>query len=167
MRDSAFLDVDRYGVLRVPLGMWLGLIVLARHWVLLIVVGASARRESRSVLLLGEGGIPWLAMAMEVPALVLMVLAFRRTPEALSLTRSLWRLGPWFAATTAALNTAWTVHLLLQNSHWRPWPELALASMLLLDFAIVAAFFTAPYYRQLFREFPEPPAADQAKAKAV
>ncbi len=50
MRDSAFLDVDRYGVLRVPLGMWLGLIVLARHWVLLIVVGASARRDSRSVL---------------------------------------------------------------------------------------------------------------------
>jgi Protein of unknown function (DUF2919) len=166
MRDSAFLDVDRYGVLRVPLGMWLGLIVLARHWVLLIVVGASARRESRSVLLLGDDGVPWLAMVMEVPALVLMLLAFRRTPEALSLTRRLWRLGPWFAAATAALNAAWTVQLLLQNSHWRPWPELALASMLLLDFAIVAAFFTAPYYRQLFSEFPEPPAPDQAKAQS-
>ena len=163
MRDSAFLDVDRYGVLRVPLGMWLGLVVLARHWVLLLIIGASARRDSRSVLLLGDGGVPWLAMAMEIPALLLMLLAFRRTPEASALVRRLWRLGPWLAATTAVLNAAWTAHLLMTSTHWRPWPELALASIVLLDVAIVAGFFTAPYYRQLFREFPEPARPDKGK----
>ncbi len=156
MRDSAFLDVDRYGVLRVPLGMWLGLAVLARHWILLIVVGASARRDQRSVLLLGDGGIPWAALAMEVPALVLMVLAFRRTPTASTLTRRLWRVGPWFAAATAVANTAWTAHLLATSERWRAWPELALGSVLLLDFAIVAAFAFGTYYRQLFAEFPAP-----------
>ncbi len=156
MRDSTFLEVDRYGVLRVPLAMWLGLAVLARHWVLLIVVGASARRDSRSVLLLGDGGVPWLALALEIPALVLMVLAFRRTPTASTITRGLWRLGPWFAAATAAANTVWTAHLLMTSDRWRPWPELALTSVLLLDFAIVAAFIFSPYYRQLFAEFPEP-----------
>jgi Protein of unknown function (DUF2919) len=156
MRDSAFLDVDRYGVLRVPPAMWLGLAVLARHWVLLLMVGASARRDARSVLLLGDDGLPWLALALEIPALLLMVLAFRRTPTAWVLTRRLWRLGPWFAATTAVANTVWTVQLLMNSDRWRAWPELALASALLLDFAIVAAFTFSPYYRQLFAEFPEP-----------
>jgi hypothetical protein len=156
MRDSAFLDVDRYGVLRVPLAMWLGLVVLARHWILLIIVGASARRDRRSVLLLGEDGIPWLALAMEVPALVLMVLALRRTPTASTLTRKLWRFGPWFAAATALANTVWTAHLLATSDRWRAWPELAMGSVLLLDFAIVAAFAFNPYYRQLFAEFPAP-----------
>jgi Protein of unknown function (DUF2919) len=164
MRDSAFLDVDRYGVLRVPVAMWLGLAVLARHWVLLIVVGASARREKRSVLLLGDDGIPWHLLAMEVPALILMVLAFRRTPAASQLTRRLWPLGPWFAGITALLNTVWTAHLLMTSSHWRPWPELAMGSALVLDYAIVFAFFFTPYYRQLFREFPAPAASPEGKA---
>jgi hypothetical protein len=108
------------------------------------------------VLLLGDGGIPWLALAIEVPALVLMVLAFRRTPTASALTRRLWRHGPWFAGATAVANTAWTVHLLMTSERWRAWPELALTSVLLLDFAIVAAFAFSPYYRQLFAEFPAP-----------
>jgi hypothetical protein len=165
MRDSAFLEVDRYGVLRVPLAMWLGLAVLARHWVLLLVVGASARRDQRSVLLLGDDGIPWLALALEVPALVLMFLAFRRTPTASAPTRRLWRYGAWFAGATAVLNTAWTAHLLATSERWRAWPELALGSVLLLDFAIVAAFAWSPYYRQLFAEFPAPQAEPEAKPR--
>lgn len=157
MRDSAFLDVDRYGALRVPAAMWLGLAVLARHWVLLIVVGASAQRDERSVLLLGDGGVPWGWLAIELPAVLLMLLAARRTPQAWTLTRRLWRLGPWLALLTAGLNAVWTARLLLANAHWRPWPELALGSAILLDAAIVFGFFFTPFYRQLFAEFPARP----------
>ena len=38
VQDSAYLDVDRHGVLRVPGTLWLGFSVLARYWLLVLAV---------------------------------------------------------------------------------------------------------------------------------
>ena len=58
MQDSAFLDVDRHGVLRVPGILWLGFAVMARYWILVVIVTASARRSQQSVLLLATMARP-------------------------------------------------------------------------------------------------------------
>lgn len=156
--DAAF-EVDRHGVLRVPPLLWVALALLARHWVLLVIIGASARREGSSVLLLGDGGIPWIALGMEIPVVLLALAAFNRQPGAGVWARLLWKRGREIVALTAMLNTAWTANLLLKSAYWTPWPELFLASCALIDVAIALSMYTTPYYRQLFDEFPARPPA--------
>lgn len=156
--DVAFA-VDRHGVLRIPGILWVAWALLARHWVLLVVIAVSARREASSVLLLGDGGIPWLALSMEVPIILLALAAFYRQPTAGTLARSVWRRGRGIVALTATANIGWTLNLLLKSDYWLPWPELFLMSCGVLDAAIALSMYTTPYYRLLFSEFPDRPAA--------
>lgn len=157
--DAAF-ELDRHGVLRVPALLWVAFALMARHWVLLIIIGASARREGSSVLLLGDGGIPWVALSMEVPIVLLALAAFNRQPGAGAWARGLWKRGREIVALTAALNVGWTANLLIKSDYWTPWPELFLASCSLIDVAIALSMYTTPYYRQLFDEFPARPRAE-------
>ncbi len=157
--DAAF-ELDRHGVLRVPPLFWVALALLARHWVLLVVIGASARREGSSVLLLGDGGIPWVALAMETPAVLLAFAAFNRKPDGGAWARILWKRGREIVALTALVNVGWTANLLIKSDYWTPWPELFLASCSLIDVAIALSMYTTPYYRQLFDEFPARPRAE-------
>lgn len=156
--DVAFA-VDRHGTLRIPGLLWVALALLARHWVLLVVIAASARREGSSVLLLGDGGIPWLALSMEIPIVLLALAAFYRQPTAGTLARMVWRRGREIVALTATANIGWTLNLLLKSDYWLPWPELFLMSCGVLDAAIALSMYTTPYYRLLFSEFPDRPAA--------
>jgi hypothetical protein len=155
--DAAF-HVNRHGVLSIPGLLWLALALLARQWVLLMMVAVSViRRSSDSTLLLGDGGAPWGALAAQVPVLLLMLAAVNRDPKAGAWARLLWRRGPEIIALTALLNLAWTANLLLESSYWTPWPELFLACCCVLDLAITLAMYQTPYYRQMFREFPARP----------
>ncbi|WP_428421256.1 DUF2919 family protein [Methylibium sp.] len=161
--DAAF-QIDHHGVLRIPSLLWVALALLARHWVLLLLIVVSARREGSSVLLLGDGGVPWVALGMEVPVVLLAFAAFYRQPTAGAWARLLWRRGREIVAVTAALNVGWTVDLLLKSDYWLPWPELFLISCGVLDVAIALSMYTTPYYRQLFNEFPARPGATPPQA---
>ena len=163
VQDSAFLDVDRHGVLRVPGVLWLGFAVMARYWILMLVVTVSARRSQESVLLLGAGGIPWAWLAVQLPIVLLMAAGFQRVPTAGRWARVLWRGGRWIIALTALLNLGWTAHLLVQSDVWSLWPELFLASCVLIDVAIAIAVWRDRFFAQLFSEFPSPEPKD-AKA---
>jgi hypothetical protein len=159
--DSRFLDVDRYGVLRVPALVWVSLALLARYWVLLAVVAVSVRRNSEAMGLLGHDGLSYALMAMELPAFAVALAAARRVPEAGRAMRLLWRRGRELMALTVVANLAWTGTLLFDSGYWSLWPELFLASCCLLDVAIVSSMYTNPVFRQLFREFPSPPATEE------
>jgi hypothetical protein len=159
--DSRFLDVDRHGVLRVPALVWVSLALLARYWVLLAVVAVSMRRNSESMLLLGHDGLSYPLMAMEIPAFIVALAAARRVPQAGRAMRFLWRHGRELMALTATANLVWTGSVLLDSGYWSLWPELFLASCCLLDIAIVSSMYTNPVSRQLFREFPSPPATEE------
>ncbi|WP_430419220.1 DUF2919 family protein [Methylibium petroleiphilum] len=156
--DVAF-QLDRHGVLRVPGLLWIAMALLARHWVLLILVAVSARREGSATLLLGNDGVPWAALGMEIPIVLLAFAAFYRQPNAGAWARLLWRRGREIVALTAALNIGWTVNLLLKSDYWLPWPELFLISCSVLDTAIALSMYKTPYFRQLFSEFPTRPDA--------
>jgi hypothetical protein len=156
--DLAF-HVNRYGVLSVPMTLWLAFALLARQWLLLVAVAVSQfRGQTDTSLVLGDGGVPWFALAVQVPVLLLMLAAANRLPTAGRWARLLWRRGREIVALTAALNLVWTAKLLLASDYWTPWPELFLACCSLLDLAIVLAVYTTPYHRQMFAEFPAPEA---------
>ena len=161
MQDSAFLDVDRHGVLRVPGALWAGFAMLARQWILVFVVVVSARRSRESVLLLGDQGFPWAWLVMQAPIVILALAAFHRVPSAGAWARLIWRHGQAIVVLTAMLNLGWTAWLLYGADTWNRWPELFLASCVLIDLAVALAVTRNPVHRQLFREFParEPKAA--------
>ena len=159
VQDSAYLDVDRHGVLRVPGVLWLGFALMARYWLLMLVVTVSARRSQESVLLLGDSGIPWGWLAAQLPIVLLMFAGFQRVPTAGRWARVLWRSGRSIVVLTALLNLGWTGHLLWKSDAWNLWPELFLASCVLIDLAIALAVVRDRYFSQLFSEFPAPETA--------
>ncbi len=163
MQDSAYLDVNQHGVLRVPGPLWLGFVLMARYWILLLVVAVSVRRSKESVLLLGHDGIPWAWLAMQLPIVLLMTAGFQRVPTAGRWARVLWRNGRQIVTLTALLNLAWTARLLWLSDEWAPWPELLLASFVLIDLAIALAMWRDRFFAQLFSEFPAPPEDPKAR----
>ena len=158
MQDSAFLDVDRHGVLRVPGILWLGFAVMARYWILVVIVTASARRSQQSVLLLGEGGFSWAWLLVQLPIVLLMVAGFQRVPTAGRWAREVWRRGRAIVALAALLNLGWTARMLWRADDWALWPELFLASCVLIDIAVALAVWRDRFFAQLFSEFPAPEA---------
>jgi hypothetical protein len=157
--DLAF-HVNRHGVLAVPTALWFGFALLARQWLLLVAVAVSEfRRQTDTELLLGDGGVPWWALAAQLPVLALMLAAAYRQPNAGAWARAIWRRGREIVALTALLNLGWTARLLLASGYWNAWPELFLACCSLLDFAVVLSVYTTPYHRQMFAEFPARDAA--------
>jgi Protein of unknown function (DUF2919) len=164
VQDSAYLDVTSHGVLRVPGPLWLGFALMARYWILMLVVAVSARRSKESVLLLGHDGVPWVWLAMQLPIVLLMLAAAQRVPSGGGWARALWRQGRPIITLTALLNLAWTARLLWLSDDWAPWPELALASFCLIDLAITLAVWRDKFFAQLFSEFPAP--EEKAGSKA-
>ncbi len=154
--DDRMLDVNQHGVLRIPAAVWLALLFMARHWVLVLVVTVSARRNQEAVRLYGSD-FNWWLLLLEVPALLLLWLCTRRRPEAGRFVRMLWPHARQLAMATALLHLGYVAWYLWQSSYWLPWPELYLASSALIDLAIVKSFYDSEHLKQVFREFPAPP----------
>jgi Protein of unknown function (DUF2919) len=162
VQDSAYLDLNDHGVLRVPGPLWLGFAVLARYWLLMLVVTVSARRSQESVLLLGHDGVPWAWLALQLPIVLLMLAGAQRVPTGGRWARVLWRNGRVIVTLTALLNLIWTARLLWLSDDWALWPELLLASFVLIDLAITLAVWRDKFFAQLFSEFPAPESDEKA-----
>lgn len=154
--DDRLLDLDRHGVLRPPLWLAVACAFLLRHWLLMLFVAASARRAPETVGW-AYGQFSWLMLAIEAPALLLVLAWTRRVPAAGAAMRRLWRHGRELLGLTAALNLAWACWFLAGQAVWSPWPERFVALLAMADAAIIAAAWRSPVLRQLFQEFPEAP----------
>jgi hypothetical protein len=157
VQDSAYLDVNDHGVLRVPGPLWLGFAVLARYWLLMLVISVSSGQSQLSALLLGREGVPWAWLALQLPIVLLMIASAQRVPTGGRWARVLWRNGRIIVTVTALLNLAWTARLLWLSDDWALWPELLLASFVLVDLATALAVWRDRLFAQLFSEFPAPP----------
>lgn len=151
--DDRFLDVDRHGVLKVPFHLWVGLAYLARHWLILVIALASVRRSPETLVLVKDS-LSWLTLFFEIPSLLLLVAGLFRHPQAGKFWAFVWRKGVWIIGLTVAANSGFLVWWLWQADYWSRWPELFLASCLLLDFAILFGVYQSTYIRQIFSEFP-------------
>ncbi len=156
--DERYLNLSKHGVLNVPMTLWAGMLFLSRHWILLIATLAS--RRSAETIQFAAGGLSWLPLVLELPALLLIFAGFSRHPTAGTFLRQVWRFGRHILCLTAAVNIGWVSLLLWQSDEWRRWPELFLASCALLDIAIILGVYRSDYIKQIFAEFPEPVAVD-------
>jgi hypothetical protein len=154
VQDSAYLDVNDHGVLRVPGPLWLGFATLARYWLLMLVVAVSSQQSQQSALLLGHDGVPWVWLALQLPIVLLIVAGAQRVPTGGRWARLLWRNGRVIVTLTALLNLAWTARLLWLSDDWALWPELLLGSFVLIDLATTLTIWCDKFFGQLFREFP-------------
>jgi Protein of unknown function (DUF2919) len=154
VQDSAYLDVNDHGVLRVPGPLWLGFAVLARYWLLMLVIVVSSGQSQLSTLLLGHDGVPLAWLALQLPIVLLMVAGAHRVPTGGRWARVLWRNGRVIVTLTALLNLAWTARLLWLSDDWGLWPETLLASFVLIDLATALAVWRDRFFAQLFSEFP-------------
>ena len=151
--DERFLNVNRYGVLSVPAPLWLAMAFLGRHWLLLIVTLASARRSPETVQM-AASSLSWLVLLLESPVLILAYAGFSRMPTTGSFLRFIWANGRLILGLTAVLNLVLLGWFLWHSDVWRRWPELFLASCGLLDLAVIYGIFKSPYIKQVFLEFP-------------
>lgn len=149
------LHANRHGVLSIPGLFWVSLALLARQWLLLMMVGVSTFRGQTDIsLLLADGGVPWGALAAQAPVLLLALAGANRVPGARPWARWVWHHGREIVALVVVCNLAWTARFLWASDYWLPWPELFLACCALLDLAVALSICRTPYYRQMFKEFP-------------
>ncbi|HVZ47060.1 MAG TPA: DUF2919 family protein [Ramlibacter sp.] len=156
--DERLLNVDRHGALAVPATLWLVMGWLARYWFVVVFILVSSRRAPETVRVLG-GDFSWYMLALELPAILMIMTAGHRSPTASRLWRVLWARGRAILIATAAIHIAATAAALAASSVWRRWPELFLASCSVLDIAVIYALATDGFFRQLFSDFPAPPSS--------
>jgi hypothetical protein len=151
--DERLLDIDRNGATRMPAVMLLGILFLCRYWIVVVAVFVSARRNKDAARVLGEG-FEWWFLALELPALLMLLVYALRKPDAGAWVKALWARGAILVTLAAGAHLASTVWMLSQSSVWRTWPELFFASCSLIDVVVVWTLWKDGFYRQLFAEFP-------------
>jgi hypothetical protein len=151
--DESFLNVDRYGSLKPPASWWLMMAVLLRQWLLLVVVLVLARRSPESVEW-AYSVFSWQALVIELPVLLLAIASTRRLPQSGPLLRHIWKNGRHIVAASVAMSAAWASWYLAQEAYWAPWPERAMATLVLIEVTIAVTVWRSPYFKQLFQEFP-------------
>ena len=153
MMDESFLNVDQYGVLKPPTSWWFMMVVLLRQWILLVVVLVLARRSPESVEW-AYSVFSWQALVIELPVLLLAIASTSRRPQTGLFFRYIWKYGRLIVAASVALSAAWAGWCLAQEAYWAPWPERAIAALMMLELTIALTVWRSPYFKQLFQEFP-------------
>ena len=153
--DERLLRIDEHGALKISAGFWLGVCVLARYWVFAFFLLFSGPQGAAALELFG-GKMPWIALSMEVPALVGAWAAGNRKPSAGVVARAVWRITPVLMAMAAFANTAWYVSGVILAGFDGARAQMVLAGFVVLDLCVVWSFAFSPYYKALFKEFPSP-----------
>lgn len=163
--DERSLDVNEYGVLRIPAALWLALVLQCRHWVLGLMLLLSAR-HSKDVwhLLTNDFGV-WILL-LELPSLLSLTVCTQRRAEAGYMVRFLWRCVPHMTAITCLAHLGHTAWHLWFSTYWLPWPELAMASLALIDLMILLALFKHGHWQAVWAEFPAIPSRSSRSNKA-
>lgn len=158
--DERLLTVNRHGAVAVPGTLWLAMAFLARYWIVVLVVFASAKRSPQAARLLGTN-FPWIMLVLEVAVLLVVVAAWQRKPDAAGIWRVVWRNGRTILMASAALDVLVAAFALWTADVWRRWPELFIGSSALIATAIIYALAKDDFFRQLFADFPAAAPAGQ------
>lgn len=151
--DERSLDVNEYGVLRIPAALWLALVLQCRHWVLGLMLLFAGQQGQTIWQLLDTTAIVGL-LAMELPALWVFFACAARRPEAGRVVRTTWSwLKPLLALSVVA-HIAYAAWHLWHATYWQPWPEMAVACLVLLDTVILYSLFGPGHWQAVLSEFP-------------
>jgi Protein of unknown function (DUF2919) len=153
MIDDRTLDVNEYGVLRIPTALWLALVLQCRHSVFGLLLLFAGQQGQTVWQLLDTKSTIWLFL-MEIPALLAVFVCAARRPEAGGMVRILWSWLAVLVSISAMTHIGYAVWYLWHSSYWLPWPEMAMACLALLDAAIIYALFREMHWQAVFAEFP-------------
>lgn len=151
--DDHLLDVNEFGVLRIPAHLWLALVFQARNWVIGLVAVVSAMLSPDAMRVLSRD-FSWHLLALELPALLALWACTRRRPEAGNVVRRIW---PWvrhLIVLSVVLHLVYLAWFLAVSPYWLPWPELFLVSCALFDVATALGVARSPVVHQVLTEFP-------------
>lgn len=141
-------------VLRVPPMLWLAMLFLVRHPIL---IGITFLPTSGDTLEYLRSLVEPISLAADLPALVVLITATRRRPEAGAITRAIWAKGRWLLAASAILDGALGTHALLTaGPHQSMITGQIIVATLVMDLWIVIWLASARLMRDLFADFPPP-----------
>ena len=135
-------DFTQDGVLKVSPLLWLIIIYLSRHLLIVLIgklsqwVGSGQGIDSSGLAALYSN--PEFMVA-SMPAVMVLMIHFRRTSSAKPIFRTLWRKGRWLLGFAAGLD------LLILASHW------SFGSIVANEFQIAAAFIDVYIVMYLIR----------------
>lgn len=153
--DDRFFNTDQHGCLKVPLVLWLGLLIHTRHWIFFLLTLVSLAVGAPNIIAIrSEFASFWMAAA-ELPSLLVLIAGVLRQPEAQKWVRIVWANGNKFMFTSGLLYSLFVIWWLFVTPSWNRWPELYFASTALLDIAIAYWAISHALPRQVFSEFPK------------
>lgn len=151
--DENFLDTDKYGVLKIPGRLWLGIIFSTRY--ILFFVACLFFTPLVSFYNDISEYLPyWLPLIFEATSALLLIAAGFRTPKGNQIARLIWSYGRIWLALASILNIIYTIIFMLYSSFWQRWPELFLVSCSLIDLVILYTSLASAHINQVFSEFP-------------
>lgn len=152
--DERLYDVDQYGCIRPGATFWLSACVLTRFWIFLAFMLVSGQ-WTVGMDELFAGAVPTVAWVGELPAVVLVLVAARRVPEAGRLLRGLWHKGPYLIFMTVVAHGVWLAQFYLANETDSPRMLAIMIAFVILDAGVLVSAFMSPFFRTLFKEFPQ------------
>jgi len=145
--------VNAHGVIAVSGGMWL--LMFFESYPLWVTFFFSVAHTSIPELEKFFFGYQWYGWVASIPALLLILTALRRLPEAGALVRRGWAAGRYLLTMGIILHLAGAVAGLLGADRWNPWPERGMLMVLILHLLLLVYLWSSSYSRAVFREFPE------------
>lgn len=138
--------------LRVPPMLWLSMLFLVRHPIL---IGITFLPTSGDTLEYLRALVEPIRLAADLPALVVLIAATRRRPEAGARTRAIWARGRWLLGASAILDGVLGMHSLLGAGPGQSMiaGQLVVA-MLVVDLWICLWLASSRLLRDLFADFP-------------
>jgi hypothetical protein len=153
-QDERLFNVNQHGVVAIAAPIWLGMLFLARQWILGLAALASFFAGQDKVIYAVAAGFDYRLLLMEVPAAGLIWAAMSRQPEHHSLAKRLWHAGPRVAVFVTVLHAAYFAWRWSLDSQFYFRATTTIGFLVLIDTAICLYFLRNPLARQIFSEFP-------------
>lgn len=158
-RNQRLYDLDAYtdeGTLKIALTLWLVMAYLGRHLLFIVIGGLSTfagRKFSASAIDYSPLFSNDMLLLASLPAIVVIVIAFRRVPSAGEVVRKIWRNGRSILVASVILDL-----LIL----WMISPKQLLAitalqvAFVIVDVYVLIYLFRSARARDTFADFPSP-----------
>ncbi len=160
MRQYHYLRYNHFGVLRPNLLFWAVALFLARHILILLIIGVSRGRgaapSSPDVVAMAD---PMLAIA-DIPTLMVLIALGARLPSAGKAARFIWQNGRPLLGSSCLFFLV--ILVLRQGSEFANWP---VASWITagLTCLIAVVLVRSSYLEDLFSQFPKAPPVREEK----
>lgn len=143
------LNVNAHGVLKPPLLLWLILFIETWHFWFLLFAVFSEQGWNISTF------TSWVRLAVNAPALLILVALGARMPGASKIVRATWHKGRELLTVAALGSFGVVLFEALQDPFWRLYSDWTSLLVALLHVWVVVRVWMSPIIEKVFSEFPD------------